>query len=944
MVTQAPPTAYKPGTALTVGSHKVVITKYLSQGGFAHVYTCTISPPWNNTETACLKRVAVPDKHTLNVLRQEVDAMRRLAGKSCIVSYIDSHAARMLNGVGYEVFLLMEYCAGNGLIDFMNQRLVHKLTEPEILQIMGEVTEGVAHMHALNPPLIHRDIKIENVLLTSDHKHYKLCDFGSASAPLRPPKNVDEFQVLQDDIMRHTTPQYRAPEMLDLYRRQPIDEKSDIWALGVFLYKLCYYTTPFENNSINGAGNGGGGDYAILNGRFSFPASPIYSSNLKNVISKCLVVNPVSRPNVYQLLQEICRLRKVPYPNIHPEKTPSVPERSFNSVSGTTTPIHSTNTPSNIKDKLALPPKPQSNYSRKSSSDEEKRPSLPARKQIASIPVPAPSPQQTNQSNYSTTNNNNKNYDDSLHRSKSEKVSNSHYDPFANIDRTSFLTSTTKKSSTTYGNLSDNNKDLFQKRMDSYITTSGADTAGLGVTTGGYSKNSGIRSNTTSSANLNSINGVNSSSMSKSQKSRSTPKSFNYMGSKNNDDSRFTNVQSDIMSGIQSEEVVELSPSNHHNIRTSVDFLRDLSRQDSGKSWREQKTGDSIKSFMNMNRSANKRSSISSLKGLLTGGKNRDASSSLNRQSAARNLSQNYTNSSHRSSSGNLRSIESLRDNVSGNRTGELHYRVQQRSKSFEKPSEKNELAPKVPVSRPHKRQNSIQRRVHALLTRDESPPATKTAHGYGKYTDDSSFSNTNNNNHNNNSNNKSSSSHRGIELYNSDDFDSDNLSDSDDEIQYRRSFDGQKPPTGRHLSTQDAIKVSTSKESHSRKTTNQQIGNASSMKSPIINLQMYTTPTMQSGPFKSPSTVTSSSFSPSSTLSTTSTVGGKKVPPKKPAKPSYLKSSSYRNIDANSTNNSSSSSVNEIHNHFRKISDTSDFDDVEAMEKSFMEKFPNAV
>lgn len=932
MVTEVPPTAYKPGTVLTVGSHKVVITKYLSQGGFAHVYTCTITPPWNNTTTACLKRVAVPDKHTLNVLRQEVDAMRRLEGKSCVVSYIDSHAARMLNGVGYEVFLLMEYCAGNGLIDFMNQRLVHKLTEPEILQIMGEVTEGVAHMHALNPPLIHRDIKIENVLLTSDHKHYKLCDFGSASAPLRPPKNVEEFQVLQDDIMRHTTPQYRAPEMLDLYRRQPIDEKSDIWALGVFLYKLCYYTTPFENNSINGAGNGGGGDYAILNGRFSFPSSPIYSSNLKNVISKCLVVNPVSRPNVYQLLQEVCRLRNVPYPNIHPEKTPSVQEKSFNSVSGTTTPITATNTSSAIKDKLALPPKPQLNYSRKSPSEEENRPSLPARKPISSVPVPSPSPQQTNQYKH----NNNKTYDDSLHRSKSEKVSNSHYDPFANIDRTNFLPST-KKSSTTYGNLSNNNKDLFQKRMDSYITTSGTDT-GLGVTTGGYSKNSGIKSNGTSSSNLNSINGANSSSMAKSQQSRSTPKSLNYMAS-NNDDSRLTSVQSDIISGIQSEEVVELSPSNHHNIRTSVDFLRDLSRQDSGKSWREQKTGESIKSFMNMNRSANKRSSISSLKDLLTGGKNRDSSSSSsNKPSSTRNLSHNYT--SNRSSSGNLRSIESLRDNISGNRTGESQYRVQQRSKSFEKSSsDKNELTPKVPVSRPHKRQNSIQRRVHALLTRDESPPATKTAHGYGKYTDSSSSSNNNNNNRN-----SMSHTSRGIELYNSDDFDSDNLSDSDDEIQYRRSFDGQRPPTGRHLSTQDAVKVTTTKESYSRKPINHQMGNASSMKSPIINLQLYSTPTMQSSPFKSPSTVTSSSFSPSSTVSTTSTAGGKKVPPKKPAKPSYLKSSSFRNIDATSTNNSSSSSVNEIHNHFRKISDASEFDDVEAMEKSFMEKFPNAV
>jgi AP2-associated kinase len=62
--------------------------------------------------------------------------------------------------------------------------------------------------------------------------------------------------------------------MVDVYRRLPIDEKSDIWALGVFLYKLCYYTTPFEDK----------GTLAILNATFTFPAFPSYSTKIKNLI------------------------------------------------------------------------------------------------------------------------------------------------------------------------------------------------------------------------------------------------------------------------------------------------------------------------------------------------------------------------------------------------------------------------------------------------------------------------------------------------------------------------------------------------------------------------------------------------------------------------------------------------------------------------------------
>jgi AP2-associated kinase len=105
--------------------------------------------------------------------------------------------------------------------------------------------QGVACMHYLKPPLLHRDLKVENVLLASSGG-YKVCDFGSCSAVKPAPQTAEECKLLEEDIGTHTTLQYRSPEMVDVFRRLPIDEKSDIWALGVLLYKLCYYTTPFE--------------------------------------------------------------------------------------------------------------------------------------------------------------------------------------------------------------------------------------------------------------------------------------------------------------------------------------------------------------------------------------------------------------------------------------------------------------------------------------------------------------------------------------------------------------------------------------------------------------------------------------------------------------------------------------------------------------------------
>ena len=270
-----PPGTFVPGTKVQVGSHRVVVEKYLSEGGFAHVYVVHL--PGSNGGSAVLKRVAVPDKEALASMRTEVETMKRVKGHKQVVSYIDSHASQ-LKGGGYEVFLLMEYCAGGGLIDFMNTRLKNRLTEPEIVEIFGDAAEGVACMHYLQPPLLHRDLKVENILISTkpSSKMYKLCDFGSAAPPRPAAASAADGRLIDDDIQRHTTLQYRSPEMVDVYRKQPIDEKSDIWALGVLLYKLCYYTTPFEEQ----------GRMAILNASFKYPSYPPFSDRLKKLIGE----------------------------------------------------------------------------------------------------------------------------------------------------------------------------------------------------------------------------------------------------------------------------------------------------------------------------------------------------------------------------------------------------------------------------------------------------------------------------------------------------------------------------------------------------------------------------------------------------------------------------------------------------------------------------------
>ena len=100
------------------------------------------------------------------------------------------------------------------------------------------------------------------------------CGSSGATTVAPAPTNTQEIRALEADLNRHTTLQYRAPEMVDVYSKRPVNEKSDVWALGVLLYKLCYYTTPFEEH----------GPLAILNVQYKIPSYPVYSGQMNALI------------------------------------------------------------------------------------------------------------------------------------------------------------------------------------------------------------------------------------------------------------------------------------------------------------------------------------------------------------------------------------------------------------------------------------------------------------------------------------------------------------------------------------------------------------------------------------------------------------------------------------------------------------------------------------
>jgi len=110
------------------------------------------------------------------------------------------------------------------------------LEEKELYKVASDVVAGLSRLHHCTTPIIHRDLKVENILF--DGEAYLICDFGSATARVWDPK-VHSVTAIIEDLEKYTTLAYRAPEMVDLYSdRGTLNTKTDIWALGVLLFKV----------------------------------------------------------------------------------------------------------------------------------------------------------------------------------------------------------------------------------------------------------------------------------------------------------------------------------------------------------------------------------------------------------------------------------------------------------------------------------------------------------------------------------------------------------------------------------------------------------------------------------------------------------------------------------------------------------------------------------
>ncbi|XP_054904871.1 AP2-associated protein kinase 1-like isoform X7 [Poeciliopsis prolifica] len=296
------------GRVFSIGRYQVTVEEIVAEGGFAIVFLVRT----HQGQRCALKRMYVNNEHDLRICKLEIQIMRDLVGNKNIVGFLDSSIAAVGAGDVWEVLILMDFCRGGQVVNLMNQRLQTGFSEAEVLRIFCDTCEAVARLHQCKTPIVHRDLKVENILL-HDQGHYVLCDFGSATNHFQNPQ-TEGVAVVEEEIKKYTTLSYRAPEMVNLYGGKLITTKADIWALGCLLYKLCFFTLPFGESQV-----------AICDGSFTIPDNSRYSQEMHCLIRYMLEPDPDKRPDIYQVSYFAFKLarQECPVPNLHNSPIPS---------------------------------------------------------------------------------------------------------------------------------------------------------------------------------------------------------------------------------------------------------------------------------------------------------------------------------------------------------------------------------------------------------------------------------------------------------------------------------------------------------------------------------------------------------------------------------------------------------------------------------------------
>lgn len=203
-------------------------------------------------------------------------------------------------------YLVMPFCP-----DGSASKRAGKMPEKELWRFIRDVASGLAYLHEQDPPIIHQDIKPDNILILKSGG-YVITDFG-ISKQLKSSLRRSAMQQLNST----GSIAYMGPERFS--KQYQAIKASDIWSLGVTIYELIMDDMPF---------NGMGGN--LQKHGAEIPDLPEeFSENMTIIFTSCLALEPWNRPSARQVAEFAAKCYagetpKITWNYVPPTETPEI--------------------------------------------------------------------------------------------------------------------------------------------------------------------------------------------------------------------------------------------------------------------------------------------------------------------------------------------------------------------------------------------------------------------------------------------------------------------------------------------------------------------------------------------------------------------------------------------------------------------------------------------
>jgi serine/threonine protein kinase len=298
-----------------IDESELQILEHIGAGGFGSVHRAL----WRGTEVA-VKRSLLDRPMSTEELQEflaECEIMANLR-HPCILQFFGAVVAPP------NLCLVIELMPRGSLFD-----LLHTPADPSRrvrlpwrrrLAMMQDAARGMTYLHACNPPIIHRDLKSMNCLV-SENWRVKISDFGLSRA---------KYRTFLTSRIAGGTPEWTAPEVI---RNEPHNEKCDVYSFGVVAWEVITRRIPFaglQPMQVLVA-------VAFQGLRLSMPLVPAGELHedkraYVHLLDRCLQERPQDRPSMAEVYQELVRIdREV---RMRAEHASRPPRLSSNSSSG----------------------------------------------------------------------------------------------------------------------------------------------------------------------------------------------------------------------------------------------------------------------------------------------------------------------------------------------------------------------------------------------------------------------------------------------------------------------------------------------------------------------------------------------------------------------------------------------------------------------------------